>query len=165
LYCKVSIIRAWLRKKIPQAAISGGLRLGFRISLLNFGSYLLHNYFFYNLLFWSVTAFQKVRKASIYLYFKATILFNNINSGKNLSTILRTIISSILLLIKFIVIIFSLAFIPLWLEWSMAYFCILILLTLAVIISLLLIYNSSNKKNYYNGDMLAIFTGPKKKRN
>lgn len=41
----------------------------------------------------------------------------------------------------------------------MAYFCILILLTLAVIISLLLIYNSSNKKNYYNGDMLAIFTG------
>lgn len=50
-------------------------------------------------------------------------------------------------------------FIPLWLEWTRAHFCILILLTLGAIISLLLIYNNSNKEFYYNGDMLAVFTG------
>ena len=41
----------------------------------------------------------------------------------------------------------------------MAHFCILVLLTLGAIISLLLIYNNSNKEFYYNGDMLAVFTG------
>ena len=49
-------------------------------------------------------------------------------------------------------------FIPLWLEWTRAHFCILILLTLGAIISLLLIYNNYNKEFYYNGDMLAVFT-------
>ena len=45
-------------------------------------------------------------------------------------------------------------------KFSMfAHFCILVLLTLGAIIFLLLIYNSSNKNLYYNGDMLAIFTG------
>jgi len=47
------------------------------------------------------------------------------------------------------------------LEWTRAHFCILILLTLGAIISLLFIYRNSDKKKffYYNGDMLAVFTG------
>jgi hypothetical protein len=56
-------------------------------------------------------------------------------------------------------VVFSLAFISLWLKWSMPHFFIIVVLTLGTIISLVLLYNSSNKPFYYNGDILAIFTG------
>ena len=57
------------------------------------------------------------------------------------------------------IVLLSFIFIPLWLKWNVAYFSILVILTLGTILSLLVIYNSSNYTFYYNSDMLAIFTG------
>ena len=57
------------------------------------------------------------------------------------------------------IIILLLVFTPVWLEWDIAYFCLLVSLTLGAIMFLLFIYNSSNKLFFYNGDMLSVFSG------
>jgi hypothetical protein len=52
----------------------------------------------------------------------------------------------------------SILFIPLSLYWSIPNFLILLLLTFSAIITLTLVYNSSQNYYYFNGDLLAVFS-------
>lgn len=92
----------------------------------------------------------------------------NLRSRRTLNYIftLMKLKLNLLALSPFIVIplkifIFSFIFIPVVLlsNWHVYYLFVVILLNLAAILSLVLLYNSSNKESYYYTDLLPIFTG------